>query len=126
MASEELGEAMSPPGPFFSGTNVTAIDLLLIPFAYRIDALLGHYRDFSPPTCRVIWPRYQRWYESMCSTAVFQGTLTDPDNYRQCLIEHYLPYSLGQGTTGRHGNQVEADVGGDLVSNRNENGNDLC
>lgn len=93
----ELSEATSPSGPFFSGTNLTAVDLALTPFAYRIDALLGHYRDFSLPTSGAAWSRYQRWYEAMCSTDIFQGTLTDPDNYRQRLIEHYLPYSQGKG-----------------------------
>ncbi len=33
----------------------------------------------------------------MCSTDIFQATLADPDNYRQSLIEHYLPYSQGKG-----------------------------
>ncbi|MGB5451133.1 MAG: glutathione S-transferase family protein [Sedimenticolaceae bacterium] len=93
----ELSNAMSPTGPFFNGTALTAVDLLLIPFAYRIDALLGHYRDFSLPTAGASWSRYQRWYESMCGTAIFQGTLKDPDHYRQRLIEHYLPYSQGKG-----------------------------
>jgi len=93
----ELNEAMSPSGPFFRGTALTAIDLVLIPFAYRIDALLGHYRDFSLSTTRATWSRYHHWHESMCGTTIFQGTLTDPENYRQRLIEHYLPYSQGKG-----------------------------
>jgi hypothetical protein len=33
----------------------------------------------------------------MRNTAIFQGTLSDPENYRQRLIEHYLPYSQGKG-----------------------------
>jgi hypothetical protein len=41
---------MSPQGPFFAGTTFGAIDLLMIPFAYRIDVLLGHYRDFALPS----------------------------------------------------------------------------
>jgi len=93
----ELGEAMSSSGHFFAGIEPTAVDLALIPFAYRIDALLGHYRDFSLPTSGAAWSRYQRWYESMCGTSIFQDTLTDPGNYRQRLIEHYLPYSRGKG-----------------------------
>ena len=94
---EQLGNAMAQSGPFFGGTTLTAIDILLVPFAYRIDALLSHYRNFSLPTSGAVWSRYQRWYETLCSTAIFQGTLTDPENYRQHLIEFYLPYSLGQG-----------------------------
>jgi len=82
---------MSPTGPFFSGTALTAIDLLMIPFAYRIDALLGHYRNFSIPTTGVTWSRFQRWYESMCATS------TKHADYRARLIECYLPYSRGKG-----------------------------
>ena len=93
----ELSDAMSPSGPFFGGTSVNAADLSLIPFAYRIDALLSHYRDFSLPATGAAWSRYQRWYATMCSTDIFQATLADPDNYRQSLIEHYLPYSQGKG-----------------------------
>ena len=94
---EELADAMSPEGPYFSGSALTAIDIMLMPFAYRIDALLGHYRDFSLPTAGETWSRYRRWYENMRNTPIFQGTLSDPENYRQRLIEHYLPYSQGKG-----------------------------
>jgi len=75
---------------------MTAIDLLMIPFAYRIDALLGHYRDFSVPTEGRRWEKYARWYEHMCATDVFQATATDHDDYRHRLIEKYLPFSEGE------------------------------
>ena len=93
----ELSDAMSPPGPFFDGAELTAVDLAMFPFAYRIDALLGHYRDFSLPTYGGTWSRYRHWYKSMQAEAIYQGTLTDPSNYRQQLIEFYLPYSKGKG-----------------------------
>ena len=93
----ELSAAMSPSVPFFNGSKITAVDLALVPFAYRIDALLDHYRDFSLPNNKAVWSRYQAWFESMCDTAIFQDTLINPDNYRQRLIEHYLPYSQGEG-----------------------------
>ena len=94
---EELADAMSSEGPYFSGSALTAIDIMLVPFAYRIDALLGHYRDFSLPTSGETWSRYGRWHQNMRNTRIFQGTLSDPENYRQGLIEHYLPYSQGKG-----------------------------
>lgn len=92
----EISEAMLPSGPFFSGTGLTAVDLVLIPFAYRIEVLLGHYRGFSLPATGATWSRYQRWYESVCGTAIFQGTLGDRGSYRERLLEHYLPYSQGK------------------------------
>lgn len=94
---QTLADAMSSEGPHFAGTTLTAVDLLLLPFAYRIDALLGHYRDFVPPRSGEAWSRYWRWYECMRSGPLFRRTLTDPEQYRQNLIEHYLPYSLGRG-----------------------------
>ena len=88
---------MSSSGPFFNGTSIGAVDILLMPFAYRIDALLGHYRDFTLPNTGTPWARYWRWYESMLETGIFRATSTDHANYRERLIEFYYPYSLGQG-----------------------------
>jgi glutathione S-transferase len=93
---QELVEAMSPSGPYFAGPDLTAVDLALFPFAYRIDALLGHYRDYSLPESGPVWSRYRHWYEAMGDTPIFRATLTDPERYRERLIEHYLPYSRGQ------------------------------
>ena len=94
---EALVRVMLSSGPYFAGTAVTVLDLLLIPFAYRIDVLLGHYRHFSLPTSGVTWARYQRWYESMCATEIFRATATDHTDYRTRLIDFYLPYSQGEG-----------------------------
>ncbi len=93
---ELIGE-MSQSGPFFNGRRIGAVDILLIPFAYRIDVLLGHYRDFTLPNRGKLWSRYRYWYDSMLDTTVFTATSTDHDNYRERLIEVYHPYSLGQG-----------------------------
>ena len=93
----ELTGVMSSSGPFFNGTRIGAVDILLIPFAYRIDALLGHYRDFNLPNTGNPWSRYRRWYDSMLETSVFRATATDHANYRERLIEFYYTYSLGQG-----------------------------
>jgi glutathione S-transferase len=94
---EALSKAMSADGPFFAGKNLNVIDLLMVPFAYRIDALLGYYRDFRLPDTGVAWVRYRRWYETMCDIEIFRATATDHADYRQRLIAHYLPYSQGKG-----------------------------
>lgn len=93
---QELSGAVSHSGPYFAGPSLSAVDLALIPFACRIDALLGHYRDFSLPRTGEAWVRYSRWYATMRNTPIFQGTLGNPDDYRQRLIRHYLPYSQGK------------------------------
>jgi len=56
-----LIEAMDPAGPFFSGAAPGAVDIVLAPFAYRIDVLLGAYRDFSLPENGEGWNHYRRW-----------------------------------------------------------------
>ena len=66
---------------------MTAIDLLMMPFAYRIDALLGHYRGFQVPTKGEHWQRYAHWYEQMLENEAFKATSTDHDDYRHRLIE---------------------------------------
>jgi glutathione S-transferase len=93
---EALIDAMSPGGPFFAGETLTAIDLLMIPFAYRIATLLGHYRAFSVPTEGEVWERYAHWYEHMCAMGVFKATATDHEDYRHRLVEQYLSVSQGK------------------------------
>ena len=69
---------------------------LVIPFAYRIDVLLGHYRDFALPNTGAVWSRYHGWYRAMCETEIFRSTSTDHPDYRERLIAFYLPYSQGK------------------------------
>jgi hypothetical protein len=69
----------------------------MIPFAYRIDVLLRHYRDFALPATGATWSRYQRWYEALCDTAAFRATATDHAGYRERLIAFCLPYCQGRG-----------------------------
>ena len=71
--------------------------MLLTPFAYRIEALLGHYRGFSVPLSGAPWTRYRAWYENMLADPVFKATSTDHADYCERLIEFYRPYSLGEG-----------------------------
>jgi glutathione S-transferase len=94
-----LTQAMDPAGPYFSANSVSAVDVALIPFAYRIDVLLGAYRDFKLPQEGKIWQRYRRWYDAMLDHAAFKTTAFEQGDYEQRLVEHYYPYSLGEGQT---------------------------
>jgi len=93
----KLGEAMAPSGKFLTGKQLTAVDIALIPFAYRIDALLSCYRHFRLPTHGEHWRQYKEWYDAMLKVPAFQETATSHHNYRQRLIDFYLPYSVGKG-----------------------------
>lgn len=95
---EHIFSAMMPADqPYFGGLQANMLDLLLVSFAYRIDALLGHYRDFSLPQAGEVWQSYKRWYEAMTNHPVFIQSQSYGDDYRQALIEHYLPYTKGEG-----------------------------
>ena len=94
---KKFAEALSEKGPYFNGPDIGVLDILLVPFAYRIDVLLGHYRDFHLPREGEGWEKYQRWYESMLDLLVFKATSTDYENYPERLIEFYFPYSQGEG-----------------------------
>ena len=94
-----MTRAMSNEGPYFSGDQLGAVDIALFPFAYRIDVLLGHYRNYVLPKEGDVWERYQLWYDAMLAVPAFQATATDQADYKNRLISHYLPYSEGEGQT---------------------------
>ncbi|MDH3389910.1 MAG: glutathione S-transferase family protein, partial [Gammaproteobacteria bacterium] len=94
-----LSEAMDADGPYFSGDEIDAVDIALIPFAYRIEVLLRAYRDFKLPEEGDTWQRYQRWYRAMLEHPSFRKTAFDQGDYEKRLVEHYYPYSQGEGST---------------------------
>jgi len=89
-------QAMNGSGPFFSGESIDAVDIALMPFAYRISLLFEHYRDFSLPVEGELWQRYQRWYPANLSSIEFIETTFVHKDFKERLIEFYLPYSLGE------------------------------
>jgi glutathione S-transferase len=92
-----ITEAMDHKGPFFNGTELSAVDIAFFPFAFRIETLLGEYRSFHLPTEGSSWQRYHQWYNAVLSHPSFKTTGTDNEDYVNRLIEHYLPYSLSDG-----------------------------
>jgi len=93
---QTLTRSMSSDGSYFSGNRLGAVDIAMIPFAYRIDALLDHYQNYTLPTEGGSWERYHRWYDVMLALPAFQASATDHADYKKRLVEHYLPYSLGE------------------------------
>jgi len=92
-------QSMSDGGPYFDGDGISAVDITLFPFAYRIRLLLGYYKSFELPKEGPIWQRYEQWYEAMLKTSIFRDSIDNPINYDERLIQFYLPYSLGGGQT---------------------------
>ena len=94
-----LFASMDADGPYFSGDEINAVDIALMPFAYRIDVLLGTCRDFKLPDEGETWQRYQRWYVAMLEHPAFGKTAFDQGDYEKRLVEHYHPYSQAGGST---------------------------
>ena len=88
--------AMSEEGPFFYAERLCAVDIAMFPFAYRIDVLLDHYRQYRLPTAGEVWQRYHQWYQAMLEQSAFKITAFDNDDYQNRLVKHYYPYSLGE------------------------------
>jgi hypothetical protein len=45
------------------------------------------------------WQRCHRWYATMLEHPAFRKTAFDQEDYEKRLVEHYLPYSQGGGST---------------------------
>lgn len=96
---DAFAAVLSDEGPYFGGSKIDAVDIALIPFALRIDLLLGHYRDFELPTSGKNWKKYQRWYQAMSQQPALRATAQDHPDYENRLIEHYRSYNEGAGQT---------------------------
>jgi glutathione S-transferase len=92
-----LAQAMNTEGPYFSGDRPDVVDIALMPFALRINVLLGHYRNLELPRAGDDWQRYHRWYRAMLEQPAFRATAFDQDEYENRLIEHYRSYNEGTG-----------------------------
>ncbi len=97
-----LARAMNSEGPYFNGVEIGAVDVVLIPFAYRIDVLLKHYRDFELPADGDDWRRYRDWFQAMLALPAFRATSLDHADYQQRLIVQYLPSTRGRGWSKRN------------------------
>jgi glutathione S-transferase len=94
---ETLAEAMSPAGPYFFGDTPGIVDIALVPFIYRIELLLSHFKDFHLPTTGKNWSRFAIWWKAIKSHKSVLATMPDPDTYTERLRDFYIPYSLGGG-----------------------------
>ena len=82
----------SGSGPFFGGSTLNMVDIMLAPFAYRFDVILGHYRNFQiPKEGRAELVRYHKWYAALMDNENFKKTLPD----ERKLLESYQRYADG-------------------------------
>jgi glutathione S-transferase len=92
-----FSDGISDIGPYFSGAVIGPVDLAFIPFAYRIDLLLKHYRNFSLDKLDPVLAKYHSWYQNMTATEIFIKTSISKPDYESNLIQFYKIYSEGGG-----------------------------
>jgi len=89
--------AMSPQGPFFSGADISGVDIAFAPFASRIAIILSHYRSYAVPLSGDVWQRYAVWLQAIEQSGLLSATEGDSETYVDRLVDFYLPYSNGGG-----------------------------
>ena len=86
---KELFEDYDTSSPFFGGSHLNMVDIMLAPFAYRYQVILSHFRNFQVPRDDEKLKSYHTWYEALCSHHSFKTTLPD----KQELIQSYVRYA---------------------------------
>lgn len=94
---ETFSNSMSAKGPYFSGREVSAIDIAFEPFALRIELLLKRYKQYSLPRLGLSWQRYHQWWDAISSFGPLIEKTEGVSDYKEQLINFYLPYSKGGG-----------------------------
>lgn len=94
---EVFSNSMAAEGSFFSGNEVNAVDIAFAPFALRIELLLKRYKQYILPQHGASWVRYHQWWNAMSSFKPLIDSTLGVSDYKEQLINFYLPYSKGGG-----------------------------
>lgn len=94
---ENFANAMAAAGPYFSGSEVNAIDIAFAPFALRIDLLLTRYKQYVLPREGSNWERYHQWWNAMSGFGTLIESTKGVSDYKEQLINFYVPYAQGGG-----------------------------
>ena len=85
---------MDPEGPFFSGSTLSMVDIMLAPFAVRFQIVLPHFRQFSIPDDKT-FKRYHTWYAAVSQHNSVKKTTPEADK----LIPVYTRYADGSASS---------------------------
>jgi glutathione S-transferase len=83
--------AMSPQGPFFSGTVINVVDIAFAPFASRIAIILSHYRSYEVPLSGDVWQRYAVWLQAVQQSGLLRASDGDSKTYADRLVDFTCP-----------------------------------
>ncbi len=84
----KLFENYNQKFPFFGGSSLNMVDIMLAPFAHRYQVVLSHFRNFIIPQEGSL-KLYHIWYNNLCHHKSFKDTL--PDDKK--LIDSYVRYA---------------------------------
>ena len=69
---------MDPEGPFFSGSSLGMVDIMLAPFGFRFEVVMPHFRQFSIPDDET-FKRYHTWYAAVSQHEHVKKTTPEAD-----------------------------------------------
>lgn len=78
---------MSPDGPFFLGSDFGVVDIMLAPFAQRLDVVMRHFRNFYIPENEE-FSRYHKWWKAVQDVPSYKAT-EQPEEKLQKSYERY-------------------------------------
>jgi len=82
-----ISDNMSEEGPFFLGTDFGMVDIMLAPFAQRLDVVMKHFRNFGIPD-NEMFARYHRWWKAVQEVPSFKATVQPEEKLRN-LYQRY-------------------------------------
>ncbi|KAG9019029.1 hypothetical protein FRB90_007201 [Tulasnella sp. 427] len=101
---EAFAKAMDPEGPFFSGSELGFVDIMIAPWAYRVNNVLKHYRGFELPPNK---GRYEKWADAVFSHPAFLATCSTEDLY----IDSYARYAENRPGTSQVADAINSGRG---------------
>ena len=85
---------MDPEGPFFSGSTLGMVDIMLAPFGFRFQVVMPHFRQFCIPDDEN-FKRYHTWYAAVSQHEHVKKTTPEADK----LLPISARYAAGSATS---------------------------
>jgi len=101
---ENFTKAMDQEGPFFNGSSLGWVDIMIAPWSFRATNVLKHYRGFEFPN---IEGRYKKWQDAVIAHPAVLATCSTEDLY----LDSYARYAENRPNTSQVANAINAGRG---------------